>query len=60
MYNNRSKNLSHGQQSLKTGPESEAPVSSDAFQTSGNSPTLDLIYVDAIVHGAIEAGLAVL
>jgi hypothetical protein len=39
MYNKDSKNPSHGQQSLKTGPESEAPMSSDAFQTSGNSPT---------------------
>ena len=40
MYNKRSKNPSHGQQSLKTGP-CEAPMSSDAFQTSGNSPTPD-------------------
>jgi len=44
----RSKNLSHGQQLLKTGPESEAPMASDAFQTSGSSPqpapSVDLIF----------------
>src|SRR5258705_9005062 len=102
----RSKNLTHGSASAeKRGLESEAPMSSDAFQTSGSSPqsepSLDLIfenhfslfpirpvspagqswldenvgdentlifggaivfeprYVEAIVHGAIEAGLAV-
>jgi len=98
----RSNNLTHGSASAeKRGLESEAPMSSDAFQTSGNSPTPDLIfenhfslflirpvssigkqwldenvgdentltfggaivceprYVEAIAHGAIEAGLAV-
>ena len=102
----RSKNLTHGSASAeKRGLESEAPMSSDAFQTSGSSPqsepSLDLIfenhfsvflirpispigkqwldenvgdentltfggavvceprYVEAIMHGAIEAGLAV-
>ena len=40
MYTKNSKNLTHGSASAeKRGLESEAPMSSDAFQTSGNSPT---------------------
>jgi hypothetical protein len=36
----RNKNLTHGSASdKKRGLESEAPMASDAFQTSGNSPT---------------------
>ena len=36
----RSNNLTHGSAfAEKRGLESEAPMSSDAFQTSGNSPT---------------------
>ncbi len=45
MYTKNSKNLTHGSASAeKRGLESEAPMSSDAFQTSGSSPTLDLIF----------------
>jgi len=102
----RSKNLTHGSAfAEKRGLESEAPMVSDAFRTSGSSPqsepNLDLIfenhfslflirpvspagqawldenvgdentqtfggavvceprYVEAIAHGAVEAGLAV-
>ena len=100
----RSKNLTHGSASAeRRGLESEAPMVSDAFQTSGSSPqstpSIDLIfenhfslflirpvspagqtwldenvgdentltfggaivceprYVEAIAHGAVEAGL---
>jgi hypothetical protein len=50
------KNSTHGQQSLKTGPESEALMVSDAFQSSGSSPTgSEQIQADFVVenHGCI-------
>ena len=54
----RSKNLTHGSASAeKRGLESEAPMSSDAFQTSGNSPTHSASQIppDFVVenHGSI-------
>lgn len=53
----RSKNLTHGSASAeKRGLESEAPIASDAFQTSGNSPTPSgKIQPDFVVenHGSI-------
>jgi hypothetical protein len=53
----RSNNLTHGSASAeKRGLESEAPMSSDAFQTSGSSPTsTSKIPPDFLVenHGSI-------
>jgi len=57
MYNKSSKNLTHGSASAeRRGLESEAPMSSDAFQTSGNSSTRSSeIPSDFVVenHGSI-------
>ncbi len=80
-------NPTHGQHSLKTGPESEAPmditfenhgsivlirglseagqawldenVGDDETQYFGNAIAAEPRYVEAIMHGAVDAGLEI-